>query len=304
MRRWAILGAVLLLAGCKGADGPAGQPQGAAQPAAADQTVAAAATTAAAPPAQSNAAPAPAPANAAAPMLAYTYAYGIEAPPAKIRPLMAAHQAACAAAGPAVCQVTGSEVSAQGADQVSAKLTIRATPAWLKGYEDRLSHDAEGAGGRLIHSEVSSEDLTRDIVDTDAAVKAKTTLRDRLQTLLESHPGKIEDLLAVEDALAKAQADLDTTTSELAVMREQVATSAVTIEYDSAGVLAPQGVWSPVGHAASSVLGVFATSLAAIIFVIAFALPWAVPIGLVIWYLLRRRRAQRAKAAATTPKTG
>ena len=180
-------------------------------------------------------------------MLAYSYDYGVEAPAAQVRPLMTAQQQACVAAGPSVCQVTGANLATQD-DQVTAKLTFRATPAWLKGYEDKLSDTARQAGGKLSHEEVTSEDLTHQIVDTDAAVKAKTALRDRLQALLETHPGNLADLLAVEQAVANAQADLDATTSNLTVMRERVAMSDVTIEYASGpGLERPDRLADPAG---------------------------------------------------------
>ena len=301
MRPWTALAVIGLLAACSR---PAAAPNVSDQTAATASDDAMAAPDAGASGASAAQSGAPATANpASAPMLAYSYDYGIEAPPSKVRALMAAHQAACVAAGPALCQVTGAETSEDGRDQVSAKLELRATPAWLKGYEDKLSHDADAAGGRLTKSETTSEDLTRDIVDTDAAVKAKTALRDRLQAILESRPANVADLIKVEEELATVQGDLDATTSNLAVMRQRVATSDVTIEYDSSGVLAPQGVWAPVGNAVSGVAGILAGSLAALIDVIAFLAPWVLVIGLVIW-LLRKRlpRFGRAKPKPATPE--
>ena len=307
MRTWAVLAGVLcLLTACErpAAQNAADQaakvnllkPPAAAAPSDTDASSAAAA--------RSSAPAAPNP--AASPMLAYSYDYGVEAPAAKVRALMATHQAACDAAGPSVCQVTGAEASEDGKDQVSAKLTFRATPAWLKGYDDRLSQDAARVGGRLVKSAVTSDDLTRDIVDTDAAVKAKTALRDRLQAVLEQRPGQVEDLLKVEEELATVQGDLDATASELAVMRQRVATSDVTIEYDSAGVLAPQGVWSPVSNAIVSAAGILAGSLAAMIELVAGLAPWLLVVGLVVWLFRKRlpkwgRAAPKAAAAPPPP---
>src|SRR5579863_5865126 len=61
-----------------------------------------------------NAAPTPAP--GAAPMLAYSYQYGVEAPPTRIRALVARRAAECVAAGPARCQLTGSNIAESGRD--------------------------------------------------------------------------------------------------------------------------------------------------------------------------------------------
>src|SRR5580698_4487818 len=172
MRTWVALGLLCVLTACSrpAAQSPAGQAVKAnmLQP----PPAAAAASDADASAPKSSAPAATANPAVSSPMLAYSYDYGVEAPAAKVRPLMAADQAACEAAGPNVCQVTGAESAEEGKDNVTAKLSFRATPAWLKGYETRLSQNAASAGGRLVKSAVTSEDLTRDIVDTDAALKA------------------------------------------------------------------------------------------------------------------------------------
>lgn len=218
-----------------------------------------------------------------------------------MRTLLARHEAACAKAGPAICQVIGSSVNEHGEDQLSAELNLRAAPPWLTQFRRGLAVDAKGAGGRLVRSQVSSEDLSRQIVDTEAMLRAKITLRDRLQALLASRPGKLADLVELERELSKVQGELDAAQSELTMMRQRVATSDVTISYESGGVLAPQGVWSPIGKALSDFLGILAATVALLINVIAWTLPWLLLGGLLIWALRKRlkwpwRRKQKPAA--------
>jgi hypothetical protein len=302
-----ILMATAALAGCK----PAGHPVtyndehvvAAAAPeiitpnptAAGDASAASDASAPAKPPAVTGGPTAPDP--AATPMLAYAYEYGVEAPPSKIRDLIGREQAACTSAGLAACQITGANISEAGRDSVTAKLTLKATPAWLKGYEGHLTDEAKAAGGRLTQSTVTSEDLSRQIVDTQAVVRAKTALRDRLQQMLDTRPGKLEDLVDLEEKLADVQGDLDSTNSELAVMRERIATSDVTIDYDSAGVLAPQGAWSPVSHAVGGFVGILAGSVAAMIYFVALLFPWVALIAVILW-LFRKRLPRFGRRAA------
>ena len=303
-----LLAAAIPIAACSRAGAPSGEHNAGAPapPASADLVASESAAPSTAAPGRAGAAQrAPVPPGAAVtvspaatPQLAYSYAYGVEAAAGRIRALMAQDQAGCAAAGPASCQVTGANLSAAGPDQVSAKLTFKATPAWLTGYGDRLAHDVEAAGGRLVQSNVTTEDLTRQIVDTDATVRAKTALRDRLQQMLQTRSGPLDDLLSVEEKLAEVQGELDATTSELAVMRERVATSDVTIEYNSTGVLAPKGVWSPIGQAVSGVTAALALTVAAMIYVVAYLLPWALVAGAIVWLI---RRALRKRRKPTPP---
>ena len=117
-------------------------------------------------------------------LLAYSYQYDIQAPPARIEPLLRRHERTCASAGPALCQMLGEDVNQAGRDDASAHLQIRAEPHWLERFRASLEKDARDAGGRLASSSVQTEDLTRSIVDTDAALRTKRALRDRLEALL------------------------------------------------------------------------------------------------------------------------
>jgi hypothetical protein len=303
MRVLAFLLAVLLLSGCS-------KP---AEPVAADMAaeIAPAAAPQAEPPTGKatgevvRAGLVPPPAQApSAPMLAYRYNYQIAAPPKHVRALAARHEAACVAAGPAICQVTSSQVSAQGEGEVRAELSLRAEPRWLRRFREGLEREARDAGGEVTSAAASSEDLTRQIVDTEAAMRAKTTLRDRLQRLLAERPGKLAELLELERALAEVQGQIDAAQSELAVMRTRVATSAMQIEYASTGISTRPGAWTPLTEALGDAGGMLAASLGVLVQLIVVAAPWAaVAAGLAFLFRGRFRRAAR-KTPKSPPDAG
>ncbi|MGI8841870.1 MAG: DUF4349 domain-containing protein [Caulobacteraceae bacterium] len=243
-----------------------------------------------------------------APMLAYKYGYGIEAPPSQIKPLIAKHEGACVAAGTAICQETGSTIEATGKDSIEATLSLRAAPAWVTKFRASLAEDAKSAGGRVVNATVSSDDLSREIVDEEATVRAKTALRDRLQSILQSRPGKTSDLIEVETALSNVQSELDASNSELAVARERVVTSVITINYSSASVFTPEGTWSPLASAIKSFVGEVVVGLAVMVHVLAVLLPWIVVIGIGVWIIIRRRsrekKPRRRRADQSSPPEG
>jgi hypothetical protein len=255
---------------------------------------------AARPQAPAAAAPAPAasPLPVTVPQLAYRYDYRITASPKGVRSLQAAHEAACSAAGPAQCQVVSSAVDEMGEDRLRATLSFRATPGWLKSFRDRLDGQAAAAGGRVSEARVSSEDLSRQLVDTEAALRAKTMLRDRMEQLLATRPGKLSELVELEQSLAQVQGEIDATNSELTMMRARVAMSDVSIDYQSSGVLAPAGAWSPVNNALGDVADILAGTLGFMIRVVAILAPWALLIGGVAWLFRKRLPKLRRKAAA------
>ncbi|MDQ0464649.1 hypothetical protein QO010_002433 [Caulobacter ginsengisoli] len=251
--------------------------------------------------ARGGAEPAPAPVPISTPQLAYSYSYGISASPKGVRGLLAAHQAACAAAGLNRCQVVSSTVNEMGEDRVRATLSFRATPDWLKTFRAGIEGQARDAGGKVNRADVTSEDLSRQLVDTEAALRAKTTLRDRLQNLLATRPGKLSDLVELEQALSNVQGEIDTTTSELAMMRARVAMSDVTIGYESGGVLAPQGVMSPLTDAIGDFVGILAGTIGLMIRFIAVAAPWVLLVGGLIW--LFRKRLPKFRRKPATPES-
>lgn len=235
---------------------------------------------------------APASPTATAPRMAYVYRYGLELPAERTAGLMGRHEAACVAAGAATCQVIGAETTRYGQDAVLSQLSLRASPTWVAGFRARLAGEAEAAGGSVASSSTESEDLTRALVDTEARLRAQTTLRDRLQSLLATRSGSLEELLKVESELARVQGEVDAVQSNLAVMRTRVATSRLEISYAAEGQLAPDGAFRPVKDAVDGATGAFMASVAALIWVFAFLLPVALIVVPLVWWALKRRKAK------------
>ncbi len=233
-----------------------------------------------------------------APSIAYAYRFGLELPAEAATTLMAKHEQACIAAGASACQVIGSNSSRIGRDSIEASLEMRATPAYVARFRAALEGEAKGAGGRVAQQSVESEDLTRQLVDTEARMRAMETLRDRLQQLLATRSGPLEQLLQVERELARVQGELDATRSALAVMRTRVQTSRLDVTYRAAGQLAPDSAARPVVDALNSASYAFMSSLGILILFIASVLPVLLVGVPLIWLLWRWRRSVRARKAA------
>ena len=118
---------------------------------------------------------------------------------------MDGHAAACRNAGPRVCQLVASRRDGDPPDTLQGSLSLRAEPQWLQRFMKGVQNDAIGAAGRVTSQWTTTEDLTRDIVDTEATLRAKRALRDRLQQLLATRPGSLSDLLGVERELSRVQ---------------------------------------------------------------------------------------------------
>ncbi len=237
--------------------------------------------------------------------LAYRYNYGFSLPAKSVAATAKSHAQICLEAGPNKCQVLNSSTSAYNKDQVSANLSLRAEPNWLDSFKSEIQSSVEAAKGDMTNNSVSAEDLTRQILDTDARLKAQTTLRDRLQRLLATRDAKLNDLLALERELARVQSQIESATTTLNVLRKRVSMSVVNINYQSQSVAVSQSALSPIGRALKGFVGGFSRGLADVINFLAAILPWLILVIIPGLWLMRKwwRGRQIRKSSVTKPKT-
>ncbi len=225
--------------------------------------------------------------------LAYRYDYGFALPAKLVAPTVQSHAERCMAAGPQICQVLSSSTSNANEDYVSANLTLRAEPEWLETFTADILKSIDDAKGQVIHSGVSAEDLTRQIIDTDARLEAQKTLRTRLEGLLETRDAELKDLLALERELARVQGEIESAATTLKALRKRVSMSLVNINYQTKQVAVSRGALSPIATALKDFIGDFAYGLSAVIGFLARFLPWLIFVILPLIWLVRKFWRQR-----------
>ena len=219
--------------------------------------------------------------------LAYRYNYAFALPAKAVASAAQSHAEQCLAAGPAVCQVLSSTSQTYSDTNVNAQLQLRAEPKWLEGFTSAVIESVEDAKGDLTSRSVSAEDLTRQILDTDARLNAQKTLRTRLEKLLATKDAKLEELLALERELARVQGGIESATTTLQVLRKRVFMSVVDINYQSQQVAVSRNAFSPIGRAFKNFAGNASESLAGVVEFISYALPWLLLLIPGFW-LIRR----------------
>jgi Domain of unknown function (DUF4349) len=248
-------------------------------------------------------APAPptgAPTTTTALLLAYSYSATLSLPADNVTKVMKAHESKCVTAGPALCQVVTAASQKQG-DDVSANLSIRATPTWLGTFRTGLDQDAKSADGKVEAQGVTSEDLTRNITDSEARLRALKSLRVRIEALIASRPGKLSDLLEAERELARVQGEIDSFESNLSVMRARVNMSTMDLAYQSRQIAVGGGTFEPLGDAITGFFGVMARSLASLITFLAAILPFGLVLVPVVFYGLKWRAKRAAAKTQSAP---
>ena len=232
--------------------------------------------------------------------IAYAHSIGLRLPVRSIEPTLQGHIAACNAAGPAVCLVTNSNLSAYSEDESSGFLNLRATPAWIDTFLSGIDAEVEAVRGEVTNRQTTAEDLTMSIVDTDARLKAQIMLQARLEQLLADRPGNLGELLDTQRELARVNGEIDSLTSTLAALRQRVDMSRLSINYETKLNPVSQGALQPLGQAFGEFFYNLSSALAAVITAFAVGLPWLLLIGALLWIWLRLiwPRIRRKKPAA------
>lgn len=212
------------------------------------------------------------------PQIAYAYSYEYGLPAKQIADAQKAHVAACDNLGVQKCQIVS--MSRSGGEQWgSAQLRLNVDASLARNFDQQLGKIVEERHGEQNSASVTAEDLSKQIVDTDARIKAKALLADRLTQLLASRNGSVADLVAAERALADVQEELDKARSWMAEMKGRVAMSAISIDYRSIPTTA-NSLSTPVKDALLSTGETLGTSVAALLRFLVTIAPWLVAMWL------------------------
>jgi glycine cleavage system regulatory protein len=231
-------------------------------------------------------------AAAAEPQIAYRYTRSYRAETDGITDLQARHIAACEALGTTGCQIIEQRLADSREGQASV-LLLSVNAKRARALLADLDKLVEASGGQISERAINAENLGTRIVDTEARLRAKQALADRLLAIIRNRSGSIKDVVAAEQAFAEAQGDLESARAELALMRRQVARSEISLSYR-----APAGIWNAFNQALRPALDesgmLFSVSLAMLLRFVVAVVPWLLALGLPLWLLLRRRRARKA----------
>ncbi len=166
------------------------------------------------------------------PQIAYVYDYGFRISGDKIAPLQQRHADLCEAKGPYVCRIISMAQSGDEGEYGNGTLELAVVSDKARGFGKELAKAAEDAEGEQINAAISGEDLAKQIVDTEARLRARKLLRDRLMEVLATRRGTVTELVEAERGVAQVNEEIDQATSWLSEMRGRVAFSRLNISYD------------------------------------------------------------------------
>ena len=212
------------------------------------------------------------------PQIAYIYEYGFRVAAGDMPALQERHVALCEAMGPQQCRVLEMRSSGDEGDYAYGSLNLAVAADKARDFGAQLAAATGEAGGEQVSSAITGEDLSKQIVDTEARLRARTALRDRLMEVLETRRGTVAELVEAERGVAQVNEEIDQARSWLAEMRGRVDFSRVNVQYES-GAPSGGGFVEPIRRAFGSVGSVLGNVIAALIVLATVA----IPIGLVVW---------------------
>lgn len=240
-----------------------------------------------------------APVPATEPRIAYKYHHGYRVDAGNVGSIQQAHLALCDKLGAAHCRVVSMErVSSEGYF-IRASLNLQVDARQARAFGTALDKVVGDAGGEVSDQGIEAEDLSKQMVDTEARIKAKQALADRLLILLQNRSGKVGELVEAERAFADAQEELDAARSWMAEMQQRVSLSAIEISYNSSAP-SGNGLWRPIRDSFASAGQTIGSSVAGLISFVAIVLPWLIAATGVVWLLRRLGWLKRWKLPLPT----
>jgi len=134
-----------------------------------------------------------------------------------------------------VQQAGGFIAESSRTDDDRASFLIRVPSDRLETLLDQLA-----ALGRSTDRTVRAQDVTDQVFDVDARLQNKKALRERLRSYLAS-ASTLQEAIAVEEQLARVQADIDMLEGQLEHLRKDIALSYVSLSLERKTQLGPLG---------------------------------------------------------------
>lgn len=241
------------------------------------------------------------PIQVSVPQLAYSYVLGYRLPGPHISDAQQAHLALCQKLGPARCQLVALRHGSSDEGYANASLQLRVASSIAQRFRADLTGAIAAAGGRAADASITADDVSKDLIDTEARIRQREILVTRLTEMLRNRQGRVSELVEAERSVAAAQEELDQAKGWLGELRTRVALSNFTVNYVPATAVepSPRSQSSRLGEALLASMGVLYGVARGLLILLIFLGPWAligVPAALLArrWY--RRRPAALAEA--------
>ena len=226
------------------------------------------------------------------PQIAYSYEFGYRVSAGQISKVQRQHSSYCEKQGPSVCRVINLRRSGDEANYAYAMLHLEVAAPKAKNFGTSLTDIVEQAGGYEASTAIAGEDLSKQIVDTEARLRSRELLSKRLTELLRTRNGSVEELVKAERAVTDVNEEIDKARSWLAEMRGRITFSKVIVNYES-NAPGAGSFTAPIRSAWNNISSMMGSSIGSLITILTVTLPWILILALAIYLRRRFKSADR-----------
>lgn len=184
--------------------------------------------------------------------------------------------------------VASSESAGYGSSSPSATLNLRVPSAGLDGFIEQLS-----GYGIVLQKQLSSEDVTDQLIDIDARMKTLTAQEEKYRGML-AKTAKLADVYELENRLGEIRTEIERIAATRKSLKDRAALSElkVTLTQDSVttAVAASQGNWfgEAWGQSSGALLGFLKVAGGVAIWLLVWAPVWGI-FAAGGWWMVRRQ---------------
>ena len=201
------------------------------------------------------------------------------------RMAMAAAESVVTSAGG---RLADSRITRDANDKEIATISLRVPTARFEEVLGRLR-----PLGTVDREVVHTEDVTKAYVDLETRLAVKEETATRLRRLLAGATGTLSDVLEVERELGRVTTEIDSLKGERNYYDQRVALSTISVELAEPGAAPYREIGPSIPEALGRSLEVLSTSVAWLIYVVVFLVPW-LALASLGWWIVRRLRGRRA----------
>lgn len=192
--------------------------------------------------------------------------------------------------------VSGSTRNRASGSALTGTIEVRVPSGRFDGFLDGVRRL-----GRVESEAITASDVTEEYIDLEARLKGQQQLEARILKLLEERPGKLADVVEIEQKLAEVRSIIEGIQGRLRFLSSRVAHSSLTVRMTEPGAIGTSDTDTFGGRmkrafdqGTEALVGLLAGVLT-----LAMALLPFLVLGLVIWVVVRRRmKARRERTAA------
>ena len=187
--------------------------------------------------------------------------------------------------------IAGSRIFIDRNETKRASLTLQ-VPA--ENYDQAVDRLREL--GTVDDESTGTEDITRKYVDLVTRLNVKREAEARLREILKTQTADVSQVLEVEREINRLVEEIERIEGQRRHFQQQVTMSTLSLELYEPGSRARSG---PIIRALKRSLEVLSESVAALIFLVVFVLPWMLLAAIGWWIVGRIRRSHRRKPPAS-----